>query len=110
MKFPTIVLALSGIASAQFPFGGMGGGGDFGGGWGFAPSCAVCVSFAFAMRTLELIRNSAIMFFFRISHMECVECVVRTMHQHSSSSKLRLLGLSKRIIFHPLRLAIIFML
>lgn len=81
-----------------------------GGGWGFAPSCAVCISFTFASRTEELIIYSAIMFFFRIFHMECVECVVRTMHQHSSSSKLRLLGLSKRIIFHPLSFAIIFML
>ncbi|PMD47500.1 hypothetical protein L207DRAFT_576277 [Hyaloscypha variabilis F] len=42
MKFPTIVLALSGVASAQFPFGGgFGGGpGGIGDGWGFAPSCA----------------------------------------------------------------------
>lgn len=56
MKFLTIVLALSGVASAQFPWGGgnwgggngngngMGGGrGGMGGGWDFAPSCAVSI-------------------------------------------------------------------
>jgi hypothetical protein len=51
MKFPTIVLALSGVASAQFPFGGMGGG--IGGGWGFAPSCAVCISFTLAFENFR---------------------------------------------------------
>jgi len=49
MKFPTIILALTGVASAQFPFGEPGGGfgsgfGGGGNGWGFAPSCAVCIS------------------------------------------------------------------
>jgi hypothetical protein len=59
MQFPTIVLALAGVASAQFPFGGFGGGGGYGGGygWGFAPSCAVCIP-ALHLGMFQLTRSS----------------------------------------------------
>jgi hypothetical protein len=82
MKFPTIVLALSGVASAQFPFGGgFGGGpGGIGDGWGFAPSCAVRIAVILASSTSKLMRNLAIMLLLRLLHMECF---LRTLYQHS---------------------------
>jgi hypothetical protein len=82
MKFPTIVLALASAASAQFPFGGSGFGGAPGG-WGFAPSCAVCISALAHCESFELTRYSAIMFLFRLFHMECV---VRTLYEHGGRS------------------------